>query len=200
MRLSLGKGRFRDVNAREVRRILGLVGGGGRTRVLRRMRLRNRLEVLERVHGLLGNDYAKCESIFILRLKKILQNARREELIPVVRRKIKVAYTMLAFSTFLAPQDPYAKVADEILYVQYPDEIDKYDVSEYIVESLRHGTRRARRSLQRWHARIMLEGCMLIPQVVVASTRKKYNNFHGFVWEGTELCFNHIVDPVLRVL
>src|SRR4051812_35165023 len=111
MRLDLGDGSFRDVNAREVRRILGLVGGGGRTGVLCRMCLHNRLEVLERVHELLGNDYAKCASICILRLKKILQNARREELTPAVRRKIKVAHTMLAFSTFLAPQDPYAKVA-----------------------------------------------------------------------------------------
>ncbi|XP_044419545.1 uncharacterized protein [Triticum aestivum] len=167
MRLDLGDGRFMDVNAREVRRILGLVGGGGRTRVLRRMCLRNRLEVLERVHELLGNDYAKCASISILRLKKILQNARREELTPAVRRKIKVAHTMLAFSTFLAPQDPYAKVADEILYmVQYPDEIDKYNVTEYIIESLRHGTRHARRSLERGHARIVIEGCMLIPQIL----------------------------------
>lgn len=90
MRLNLGDGRFREINAREVRRILGLAGGSGRTRVLRRMCLRNRLEVLERVHDLLGNEYAKCASISILRLKTILQNARREELTPAVRRKIKV--------------------------------------------------------------------------------------------------------------
>ena len=142
------------------------------------MCFRNRLEVLERVHELLGNDYAKCASILILRLKKILQNARREVITPTVRRKIKVAYTMLAFSTFLAPQDPYAKVADEILYmVQFPDEIDKYDVTEYIVEVLRHGTRRARRSLERGHARIVLEGCMLIPHVILAFNSKTTKNF-----------------------
>ncbi|KAM3227564.1 hypothetical protein ACQJBY_059369 [Aegilops geniculata] len=116
------------------------------------MCLRNRLEVLERVHELPGNDYAKCALISILRLKKILQNARREELTPAVR-KIKVADTMLAFSTFL-------------YMVQYPYEIDKYDVTEYIVESLRHGTRRAHRSLERGHARIVLEGCILIPQIL----------------------------------
>lgn len=124
MKLDLGAGRIREINVMEVKRILGLVSGGGRRRVLRRMSLTNRAEVLERVHEILGTETSRTASISILRLRAILQAARTEPLTPAVRRKIKAAYAMLAFSTFLAPQEPYPKVADEILYyVQYPDEM-----------------------------------------------------------------------------
>jgi hypothetical protein len=163
MEFRLANGVVQPVGDAEVGKVLGITSGS------RRIELgtpENFQEILVAVNKILGNEEKPHLRIQVADLRRILEEPVPEELTEQYLDKIKVAYTLLAFSTFLAPRGVNAKVSDEILpCVVDPKKISEYNWVGYIIDVIRDGARQLQWALKQKTGAVLLCGCLLFLQV-----------------------------------
>lgn len=121
------------------------------------------LAVAKNVLALRG---ARTNYIPVSSLREIVHNASEDDLVGERRRRLKVAYTMLACATFLAPTRAAPSVSDEVLHLcRDPDLIGEYDMGLYVYEILVVGARKVQRCLPMDPGSVQVEGCLLVVQV-----------------------------------
>jgi hypothetical protein len=168
MMMDVGAGVSVKIDEELVSKILGVRSSGIR---IGSGRPPFRGAVLARVHSVLGMRTAKNNNVPVYKLKKILMEAKREDLTPAEKRKLKAAYTLYAATYFLAPRKATAGVAEEMLaVVDDPDSITDYNMAGYVVDMIRDGATAARSAPSAGLRKIVLSGCHLVVQVKTTFT------------------------------
>ncbi|XBI36080.1 hypothetical protein VPH35_121658 [Triticum aestivum] len=158
MKMDMGDGNHVVIDSREI----DIPGGAC---------LADRERLLENLHVRLETNMSRTCKIPVVRVKKIIQNASK---------KMMVACTIIAASSFLLPRGAHPKIANELLPVlAEPNQISDYDFCDYVVEGLREGAAKLREDLLHDPTQLSLQGCLVIPQII-------FCDYHEHGMEGRE--------------
>ncbi|KQJ88632.2 uncharacterized protein LOC112268784 isoform X2 [Brachypodium distachyon] len=162
MKVDLGDGIKFDVDEDMIRRMGCFKKGNKLIEVKKGVDRKGQLEL----HALLGTG-ATSGSITINQLVKVLEDATPDDLgTDEGKKKLKVAYTMLAFCSFLAPKNESSIVATEIMDLASDiDSIDEYDFVPYILETIRRGALKVQQGLKNPPRKLDVDGCLVFLQI-----------------------------------
>jgi hypothetical protein len=156
-------GEIRFVDRSAISRILGVRSG---SRPIGSMSRRSRISLVEHVQVLLGLHVSKAAGIMVEDLKKVLQICDPESLEQREADAAKIAYTLLAYVTYLSPRQAGAAVPEELLEcVLVPDEIGEYDWGGYVLAQLSNAAKKFQIAFVQGARTVTLQGCSPLLQV-----------------------------------
>jgi hypothetical protein len=166
MSMSFKDGQIRQITRKDMVRLLGVASGGVRIEICTGGRRRIKAGSIEKVQALLGMPVNKSAGISIDDLKKVLQIYDVESLDEEKKVSARVAYTLLACSTFLAPRQANPTIPEELFQVVLDHEnLGKYDWAGYVLSHLEFAVRRLHASLTGQNEVFVLGACPLAAEV-----------------------------------
>lgn len=88
------------------------------------------------------------------------------DITPEYRTNVKVAYTLLALSCFVAPRHANLTISEEALYIVLnPEWIGEYDFASYALQVLRESAHRSRKDQAEGSTTILAGGCWALLEV-----------------------------------
>jgi hypothetical protein len=170
--------RFRDGEVRFLDRqtvfeILGLNSGSREVPVVNPI---EREILMGRVLRLLGEDEKKPGGLTIKMLREFLEKPPPFHFTCEYKRRVKVAYTLLAISTYLAPRFANPTISEEAMYiVLVPNQIGEYDIASYVLQVLRESAHRARVDQAEGKLTILAGGCLALLEVLLKIANNVFN-------------------------
>jgi hypothetical protein len=159
-------GESRLLERKDVVEILGLNGG---TREVPVVNPGEREVLVRRVLVLLGEDERKPGGLTIKMLREFLDKPCPFHITKAYITKVKICYTLLALSCFVAPRYANLTISEEAMYVVLnPDRIGQYDFASYALQVLRESAQRARKDQEEGSMTILAGGCNALLEVIGA--------------------------------